>query len=132
MEALFEIVLGFLFELFLQILGEVLCEMGSRRVADALQRRPVKNPFLAGIGYFTLGAILGGLSLLIASHSLLHDPTWRLLNLFFTPVLAGFAMTLLGLFRRRKGQELVRLDRFWYGFIFAFGMALVRFLYASK
>lgn len=132
MEPLFEIVLGFFFELILQIIGEVLCEVGLQAIANAWQRRQVGNPFLAGIGYFFFGAILGSISLLIAHHALLHNPTWRLLNLFFTPVLAGVAMTLVGLFRRRKGQELVRLDRFWYGFIFAFGMALVRFLYASK
>jgi hypothetical protein len=40
-------------------------------------------------------------------------------------------MMLLGWFRLKKGQELVRLDRFGYAFVFAFAMALVRFIWAA-
>jgi hypothetical protein len=52
------------------------------------------------------------------------------LNLFLTPAAVGALMVLLGRARARKGQDLVRLDRFGYAFLFAFVMALVRFMWA--
>ena len=39
-------------------------------------------------------------------------------------------MVLVGRVRQKKGQNLVRLDRFGYAFVFAFAMALVRFIWA--
>jgi len=37
-------------------------------------------------------------------------------------------MAMIGKIRGKRGQNLVRLDRFGYAFIFAFLMALVRFI----
>ncbi len=132
MEALLELILGFFFELFLQIMAEVACELGAQSLAEVFKRRQVRNPWLASLGYFLLGNIVGAISLVFFDHARLHKPEWRMLNLFLTPVLAGLSMMVVGAIRRRKGQELVRLDRFGYGFLFAFGMALVRFLFATK
>jgi hypothetical protein len=52
-------------------------------------------------------------------------------NLFVTPVALGLIMVLIGKLREKKGQEKVRLDKFSYGFLFAFGMCFVRFIWAS-
>jgi hypothetical protein len=46
------------------------------------------------------------------------------------PALAGLTMAALGAWRQRRGQELIRLDRFAYAFIFAFVFSLVRFIWA--
>jgi hypothetical protein len=48
-----------------------------------------------------------------------------------TPLLVGGGMMILGRLRESKGQQLVRLDRFGYAFVFAFSMALVRFFFAK-
>jgi hypothetical protein len=132
MEAFIEIILGFFFELSLQLFGEIFCELGFRALAEACQGKQLKNPALASIGYFILGAAIGGLSLLFFGNALLHKPVWRILNLILTPVAAGLVMAGIGILRQKKGQKVVRLDRFGYGFIFAFGTALVRFLYSAK
>ena len=52
-------------------------------------------------------------------------------GLAVTPVLAGLAMGVLGAWRQRRGQELLRLDRFAYGYLFALALALVRFVLAA-
>jgi hypothetical protein len=43
-------------------------------------------------------------------------------------MLTGLAMAKLGALLRRKGKQTVRLESFGYGFIFALGMAGIRFL----
>ena len=42
----------------------------------------------------------------------------------------GALMAALGAWRRRRGEALVRLDRFAYGLVFAFAMSAVRFVFA--
>jgi hypothetical protein len=51
------------------------------------------------------------------------------ISLIITPVLAGLTMWGVGRIRRRRGEAVMRLDTFGYGFIFAFGMALIRYLF---
>jgi hypothetical protein len=46
-------------------------------------------------------------------------------------VLAGVAMAALGAWRRRRDEEPILLDRFAYGFLFAFVMAAVRFFWGD-
>jgi len=70
--------------------------------------------------------------LFIVRSTLIHSCALRVLNLFLTPLLAGLVMALIGLLRPRKGPYRVRLDGFGYGFIFAFGMALMRFLFGVR
>lgn len=70
----------------------------------------------------------GGLSLWVFPALFIQEPWLRVINLLVAPCVAGFVMSALGNYRRRKGQELLRLDTFVYGAVFAFGMALVRFM----
>jgi hypothetical protein len=41
-------------------------------------------------------------------------------------------MAALGWLRLRQGRDLVRLDRFSYGFVFALSMAFVRYVWAAR
>jgi hypothetical protein len=130
MELLGELLLGLLQvigELLLQLVFEGLAEFGVRGV-KAWRRSDPLHPVVAGIGYAGLGAALGGVSLWIWPDSFAHAPWTRWLGLVVVPILAGLAMGALGDWRARRDQELIRLDRFSYAFIFAFAMALVRFL----
>ena len=129
MEFVFEIILQFLGELLLQMVFELLIELGFHSMADTV-RKP-RDPVLSSIGFILLGAIAGGVSLLIFPASLIHSANLRLVNLFATPLAIGAIMMLIGKARDRKGQTLVKLDRFGYAFAFAFSMSLVRFVAAG-
>lgn len=129
MEFIFEILLQFLGELLLQAFFELLLELGIHGLADTFKRP--KNAALSTIGFMVWGMIAGGISLWVFPSSHIHNAIFRKLNLIVTPVALGFMMTLIGKLRLRKSQDLVRLDQFGYAFVFAFAMALVRFVWAA-
>ncbi len=131
LEVLFEFLFQVVFEFLLQIFGELLVELGLRSVAEPFSDREARNPLLAGLGYAVLGVIAGGLSLLFFPRSLLRSTSLHGISLLLTPLLAGGAMSMLGAWRRRRGERLLRLDRFGYAFAFAFCMALVRLLFTK-
>lgn len=132
-EALFAL-LQFLGELLLQLVLEALVEMGARGVSSiypSARASPSRlHPALAGFGYAALGAALGALSLYFFPRSLVHAGWLRILTLVVVPVLAGLAMNALGNWRLRHDQNIIRLDRFGYAYLFAFALAAVRFFWA--
>jgi hypothetical protein len=125
-------VLEFLFELLgeflLQVFGEALVELGFHSLAEPFRRPP--NPLLAAVGYALFGAILGGLSLLAFPNNLVPE-AWRVANLVATPIAVGSVMSIMGAWRTRRGQQVLRIDRFAYGYLFALFLALVRFYFAT-
>ncbi len=125
MDFLFELILQVLGEFLLQVLVETAFEIGVRSLADTYRRR--HNPLLATIGYAMWGAIAGGISLLFLPHPLVTGPVFRRVGLVAIPLMSAVAMSLIGRWREGKGQNLVKLDRFGYAFVFAFAMTLVRF-----
>ena len=128
---IFEVIIGILGEILLQSIIQILFELGFYSLIDTLQTKNERNPFISGLGYFLWGGILGGLSLLVFSESLIYKSEYRILNLVFVPIAAGYAMAKVGSWRRKKGQDLIKLDTFIYGSLFAFATALVRFLWAK-
>jgi len=124
LELLFEL-LG---EFLLQVIGETLVEIGFHSLAEPFRRPP--NPWLAALGYALFGAALGGLSLLAFPHNLVPAP-WRVANLIATPVAVGVLMAALGAWRARRGDTVLRIDRFAYGYLFALAVAVVRFFFAG-
>lgn len=124
LEFLFEI-LG---EFLLQALGEALLEIGLHSLAEPFQRRP--KPWLAALGYLIFGAILGGLSLLVFPAYLVPAP-WRTANLILTPIAVGGLMVSMGHWRAQRGDEVLRINRFHYGFLFAATLGTVRYFFAG-
>jgi len=124
MEVLFELLFEFLGELLLQVLAEVLFEVGLHSLVAPFKRRP--NTYLATIGYVLFGALSGGLSLWVFPSLFIGSHTARIANAIITPIIAGGCMAALGAWRRTRDQELILLDRFAYGYLFALVMALVR------
>lgn len=126
MELLLEIIFQFVGEILLQAFFELIAELGMRtiKLPSARPQRVV----LSTIGLCLLGAVAGGLSLLIFPTSPILNPHFRLLNLLLTPLAVGGLMMVLGWLRAKKGQRLIRLDRFGYAFAFAFGMAIMRYI----
>ena len=127
MEFILEIILQFFGELLLQIVGEALFELGLHSIAEVIKRPLTGNPWLASLGYVLLGSIAGAISLLLLPVSLIHNNTLRWINLLLTPIFAGMTMVAIGVWRARRGQEILRINRFVYGFLFALTMALIRF-----
>jgi hypothetical protein len=129
MEFIFEILLQFLGEMLLQLFFEFLVEQGFRSLAGPFEKP--RDPVLSTIGIILWGAIAGGISLLVLPKSLITSLAFRKLNLVITPLTAGAVMVLIGRARGKRGQNLVRIDRFGYAFAFAFAMAIVRFIWAT-
>jgi hypothetical protein len=129
----------FIIELLLEFFGELLLQVVMQSLAEAglhLLRRPDDHPappsvWLLALGYALLGAVVGGLSLLLFSHSFMHTPLARLGNLALAPIAGGLSMALIGAWRQRRGQGLLALDRFSYGALFGLCLALVRYVWAS-
>ena len=136
MEVLAEIVLqilGWLFELFgellLQMLFEALAEAFGHALRLPLRGRQPVRPWLAAIGYVLFGAAAGGLTLWLVPELYIKTPGLRLANLLITPVLAGLVMEAIGTWRERRDKEVLRLESFAYGYLFALAMATVRYAF---
>jgi len=129
LEIIFEIIFQFFAEIFIQVFAEALFELGFYGLAEALKKKRRRNPFLASIGYLIWGGIIGGITLFIFPNLMIKNPILRILNLVISPIVAGLAMSALGSWRRKRGQDTLRIDSFIYGALFAFGLAIVRFLY---
>lgn len=124
-EFLFEIVV----EVLIQLFFEALVELGLQSMAEPFRRPP--NPWLAALGYGLLGVIAGGISLWLFPTYLVGGETLRIVNLVLTPVAVGLLMCLMGAWRAHRGQPVLRIDRFAYGYLFALALALTRFAFAD-
>jgi hypothetical protein len=125
---MFEFIFELLGEFLLQVVAEALIEIGFHSLAEPFRRPP--NPWLAAIGYALFGAILGGISLLAFPNNLVPEG-WRVANLVATPIAVGGVMVMMGAWRARRGESVLRIDRFAYGYLFALCIALVRFYFAA-
>jgi len=131
MEIIGELILGLITEIIIPLIFELVFEALARSLAEPFMTREYRNAALAGIGYFLIGLIVGGFSLLVAPQSFVRSETFHGISLVITPLVCGLVMALIGRWRLRQGKTLLRLDTFVYGFIFAFPVALVRFLYTT-
>ena len=116
-------------EIVLQIVFEALAELGLHSFAEPFRRPP--NPWLAAFGYTLFGAAAGGLTLLVFPSHLVTTDGLRIANLIITPIAVGLLMCAMGAWRARRGEQLLRIDRFAYGYLFAVSLALVRFAFAG-
>jgi hypothetical protein len=128
-EFLLELLAQFVFELLVQLIGQVLFEAGLHVLAAPFRRQ--QNPWVSALGYVVLGLMLGALTLWIVPAHVVKAPALRWANLLLSPVLAGICMSLIGTWRANRGQFLLRMDRFSYGYLFAFSVAAVRFVWAD-
>lgn len=131
MEIIAELILQLILEVLLPFVAEISFDVLLRSLGEPFKVRENRMPFLAGVGYFLIGLIFGGISLLIFPRSFVRSETFHGISLLITPILAGLGMSAIGKLRERQGQSVLRLDSFVYGFVFAFGMALVRFVYTT-
>ncbi len=124
MEVMFELLIEFL----LQILVEVVAGIGLRSLGEPFRRQP--HPVFTAAGYAIFGSALGAASLWPLPNHMVRSPAMRITNLIVTPLAAGVCMSWLGAWRSRRGGTVLRINRFWYGSLFALAFAATRFLWA--
>lgn len=129
MEFLIELLFEFIGEIVLQVVFEALAESGLQFFKREKAAAP-PAPWKPVLGYALLGAVVGGISLLLVPNAFLQSRSLRIVNLIVTPIVSGAAMVLIGRLRARRGQPVPSIDRFAYGLTFAFAMAAVRFAWA--
>jgi len=127
--SLLELFLEFFFEAAFEFAAELLGSLIWRGVAAVFDTTEFKHPALACIGYVFLGGVVGGLSLLLFPHPLVHPSRVPGLSVVISPILAGLGMSLVGSTLRKRNKKAMQIESFGYGFAFAFGMALVRFFF---
>ena len=116
-------------EIAWQIVFEVLTGLGWDSLKESLGGKRGSRPVLAGFGHFLMGLGAGVLSLLTFGSRLMPRPLVPGLSLVLSPIATGIAMHRIGEWRVERGRDRPALFSFWGGAIFAFGMALVRYVY---
>jgi hypothetical protein len=76
-----------------------------------------------------MGLCAGIFSLLLFGRRLIARSPIPGLSLILSPIVTGIAMDRIGEFWRERGRDRPALFSFRAGAVFAFGMALVRFVY---
>lgn len=128
-----------LLEIFPEVFAEAVFEFAAefvgalilRGLAEVFDTSEFKNPLLACIGYVFLGGVTGALSLVFFPHPLFHPSRIPGISVIISPVLAGLGMWMVGATLRKQNKKVMQIESFGYGFAFALGMALVRFLFAN-
>lgn len=146
-----EDLLGFIFELALEVLIQIVFEAGvdtasrayhpgedvaavSRahrrfRLAPLLRLTLGRtNPPFAILKFTLLGLALSFVSVLVLPHPFVHPSKFHGISLLISPVITGLIMGFIGRTVRRRGKAPVQIESFAYGFTFAFAFALVRLL----
>jgi hypothetical protein len=130
-EIIVELVLSFVWEILLQIVGELFVELGLRSVRDSFRQRGRAHPALAALGVIVLGGVGGVLTSVIWPTRVFAAGPLPGVSLLMSPLLSGLAMESLGRWKEGRGQARSYISTYWGGALFAFAMALVRFLWVG-
>ncbi|MBI3775579.1 MAG: hypothetical protein HY273_08500 [Gammaproteobacteria bacterium] len=127
MEEILVALLQFAFELVLNVLSYFPFDWPSKH------RSSIEPESVAGwcVLWASLGAAMGGLSLLLFEHSLIHASWLRMLTLVSSPLLSAYLSQGIAVARVRNNSNIIPRNHFWYAFWFSLGVAVVRFIYAK-
>lgn len=127
LEAIVEIIFGFVGELVLEIVVEVLVEFGFHNTAGRLSDSFRSRTFV-GLAYTVFGVILGALSLLVFPKISFDVALIPALYFIASPITAGFSlMTVSWLIDRGiENSRWFKWDKFLFGVVFALGYSLSR------
>ena len=121
-----------IWELFLQAIGEALIEGGFHAAGQSFRQRTRAHPVVAGVGVILMGAVTGVITSLVWPTRILQPGPVRGLSLIVSPILNGIVMERYGQWREDRGGSRSYIATFWGGALFAFSMALVRFLWVGR
>lgn len=114
------------------IVGEILIEFGFASVGEPFRQRSRAHPVLAGAGVLLLGGLAGAITRFIWPARIFQPGPVRGVTLFLSPLVTGVVMDRYGEWREGLGASRSYIATFWGGALFAFGMALVRFLWVGR
>jgi len=114
----------------LELFAGAILDFLSRLFSGAFETLEKAPQFIAAVVYILLGALAGGCSVLAFPHHLIHPSRIPGVSLLVSPMFAGAALSLVGSFLRSRDRTPTRIETFRYGYAFAFGMALIRLLFA--
>jgi hypothetical protein len=126
--ALLSAVAELLFEVLFQVAVEAVVALVVRSIRNVFDETKAINPILATIGYLLLGSAFGIASLRLFPHPFFQPSKFHGISLVISPVITGLVMSQTGIMLRRKGKQAVRIESFGYGFTFALGLAIIRFI----
>jgi len=129
MEIIFGLV-QFVVECVLQIGIEVMFSQGARAVRTKKRSSAQPVNAVTVVGYVLLGVVAGAISVWIFPNHFVHAQWLQVLNVAVTPALAGIVMGAIGKWRGRHDQDIIGLEGFLCGYLFALALALVRFVFA--
>jgi hypothetical protein len=118
-----------LVEVLVEVAGEAITASIYRFFRKAFDESMAFGPVLAVAGFFVLGVVFGGLSLLLVPHPLVHPSKIHGISLAISPVITGLLMAYAGYIRRRYYHDAFKIESFGFGFTFALGMAIIRFFF---
>jgi len=127
-----DIFFDFFAEVFFQFVVQVFFDLIIRVFLEKFGNKRIGNSIIAALVYLVLGSLSGGLSLVFFPHPLVHPSRYHGISLLVSPVITGLVMAFVGAQLRRRDREVIRIESFWYGFTFAFGMALIRFIFVTQ
>lgn len=117
-----------IWEIFLQITAESLVELGFESMGESLRRRRRAHPVIALVGAAMLGGIAGFVTSLVWPTRIFQPGPVPGASLLLSPLASGLIMDRYG---RWRGEKASYLATFWGGALFAFGMALMRFVWVA-
>lgn len=117
-----------IWEILLQIVVEVLFELGFESIGESMRRRRRAHPVVALVGAVLFGGVAGLATSLLWPARIIKTAPVPGASLLLSPLLTGLVMDQYGRWRKDEGSYLAT---FWGGAFFAFGMALVRFLWVG-
>ena len=118
----------FLLDLLVEVGGQVLFELAAQSLTDAVGPQREARPVAAGFGHLLMGLVAGIISLGVVRHRLTPQSPVPGISLIMSPLVTGLVMDTLGRLWRDRGDR-PALFTFRGGAVFAFGMALVRFVW---
>ena len=128
LDALLELIFQFVVEFVFQIVVEI----GFESFAENFRRRRSLPQVVALIVITLVGGVVGFFWSNLFPQRILPKPAVPGISLFLSPLCAGLVMKLFGDWRRSSGREPTALATFWGGALFAFSMAIVRWLRVGR
>jgi hypothetical protein len=126
-----ELILTALWEVLLQVVGQVMLELGLGAAGHSFTDRTRAHPAVATAGVILMGATAGVIASLVWPTRILPTAPVRGVSLVVSPIVTGLLMDRYGQWREDRGWARTYVATFYGGALFAFSMALVRFLWVG-
>lgn len=127
-----ELLIELLIEVAVYVLFELVAAGVLHPIGAALKNRQDAHPLVKGLGYAMLGAVFGGLSVLVWPAPFVNDDLLKVVSMIVSPIAAGSVMALVGWYLKHRDRPVLALESFGYGFVFAAVFGVLRHFLTSS